>query len=169
MSTWLLTLIPYLKAVHISMIAVWTAGLFALPMMMARHENAVGQADFSRIRQATHRSYTLLVTPAAVIAIATGTVLIFLSEAFTLWMFAKLVCVALMVAFHAWIGGTLVEVAETEGSHAPPAPVLPLVLVMVPILGVLTFVLAKPDLSGVPVPDWLTRPVGVHLPLDVPR
>ena len=46
---------------------------------------------------------------------------------------------------------------------------LPLVLVMVPILGVLTFVLAKPDLSGVPVPDWLTRPVGVHLPLDVPR
>ena len=65
MSAWLLTLIPYLKAVHISMIAVWTGGLFALPMMMARHENAVGQADFSRIRQATHRSYTLLVTPAA--------------------------------------------------------------------------------------------------------
>ena len=83
------------------MIAPWCAGLFALPMMLARHDPAIGQADHTRIRHATHYGYTLLVTPAAVLAIAAGTVLIFLREAFMPWMFAKLVLVAALVAFHA--------------------------------------------------------------------
>ena len=37
------------------------------------------------------------------------------------------------------------------------------------VVGVLVLVLAKPDLGRIPMPDWLTRPQGVELPLDVPR
>lgn len=161
--------IPYLKTLHVSMLCIWAAGLFALPLMLARHDPASGQVEYARIRHVTHYGYTLVVTPAALIAIISGTLLIFLRDAFVLWMFAKLVFVALLVAFHAWIGYVLVAVAETEGSHRPPNPGLPLLLLLVPILAILTLVLGKPDLGEVPVPDWLSRPLGGQLPFDVPR
>ena len=166
---WAAALVPYLKALHIGTIAIWCAGLVALPMMLARHDPSIAQADYTRVRHASHYTYTLVVTPAGVVAIAAGTVLIFLRETFVPWMFAKLVLVAGLVAFHAWVGHTLVEVAETAGEHDPPEPLLPVILGLAPMVAILALVLAKPDLTQVPMPGWLTRPVGVQLPLDVPR
>lgn len=166
---WLEPIVPHLKALHISMLGLWCAGLFALPHMLARHDPAIGQADYARIRRATHYGYTFVVTPAALIAIGSGTLLIFLREAFVLWMFAKLVFVAILVAFHAWVGYVLVAVAETEGTHTPPEPLVPLLLLMVPILAILALVLAKPELGELPVPGWLSEPRGAQLPFDVPR
>ena len=169
MSWWLEPVIPHLKALHIAMLALWTAGLFALPLMLSRHDPAIGQADYARIRRGTHYGYTFVITPAAVIAIASGTVLIFVREAFVLWMFAKLVCVAGLVAFHAWVGHTIVAVAETEGEHRPPEPFWPTVLLTLPVLAILTLVLGKPELGEIPTPAWLEEPRGVQLPFDVPR
>jgi putative membrane protein len=169
MITWLEPLTPYLKALHVAMLALWVAGLLALPRMLARHDPAVGQADYARIRRATHYGYAFVVTPAAVLAIGSGTLLIFLRDAFVLWMFVKLVAVAGLVAFHAWLGHTIVEVAETEGTHTPPEPLWPTVLLSVPILAILVLVLAKPELGEIAMPGWLTEPRGVQLPFDVPR
>ena len=166
---WLEPIIPHLKALHISMLGLWCAGLFALPLMLSRHDPSVGQADYARIRLGTHYGYTFVITPAAVVAVASGTLLIFLREAFVLWMFAKLVFVAFLVAFHAWVGHTIVAVAETEGSHESPEPFVPLLLLLVPILAILTLVLAKPELGEIPMPRWLEEPRGVQLPFDVPR
>lgn len=162
-------LVPHLKALHVAMLAVWCAGLFALPRMLARHDPAIGPADYARIRRATHYGYTLAVTPAAVIAIASGTLLIFLRGVFEPWLFAKLVMVAGLVAFHAWVGHTIVEVAETEGAHVPPSPAWPTAILCVPVLAILALVLAKPELDEVPVPGWLAEPLGAQLPFDVPR
>ena len=169
MIDWLEPIIPHLKALHIAMLGLWCAGLFALPLMLSRHDPSINQSDYSRIRRATHYGYTFVVTPAAVIAIASGTLLIFLREVFVLWMFAKLVFVALLVSFHAWVSYIIVAVAETEGSHTPPNPLLPVLLLTIPILAILTLVLAKPDLGDIPLPDWLKKPRGIQLPFDVPR
>lgn len=169
MTNWLYPLIPHLKAFHIVTLAVWCAGLFALPLMLARHEPAIGPADYARIRRASHYSYTFVVTPAAVLAIASGTALIFLRELFVLWLFAKLVIVAFLVIFHAWVGHVLVTVAETEGRHTPPEPTAPMLILLVPVVVILALVLGKPDLGRIPVPDWLTEPQGHQLPFDVPR
>ena len=166
---WLQPIIPHLKVLHISMLALWCAGLFAMPLMLARHDPAIGQADYVRIRQATHYGYTFVITPAAILAIVSGTMLIFLREVFVTWMFAKLVFVALLVAFHAWVSYVLVAVVETEGPHTTPNPRLPLALLLVPILAILTLVLAKPDLGVIPLPGWLLQPLGHQLPFDVPR
>ncbi|GGL78477.1 CopD family protein [Wenxinia marina] len=162
-------LIPHLKAVHVMGLLVWCAGLFALPLMLARHDPAIGQADYTRIRRATHYAYTYFITPAAVLAIASGTALIFLREVFVTWMFAKLVFVAGLVTFHVWVGYVLVAVAEREGEHRAPDPGLPLTLLLLPVLGILTLVLVKPDLAEIPMPDWLREPRGNQLPFDVPR
>lgn len=166
---WLQVIVPHLKAFHISMLAIWCAGLFALPLMLARHDLAMGQADYSRIRRASHYSYTWFVTPAAVFAIGSGVMLIFLREIFVPWMFAKLVFVGLLVGLHGWVGHTLVAVAEKEGDHTPPEPLIPTLLLTGVILCILFLVLAKPELETIPLPGWLNEPRGNHLPLDVPR
>lgn len=162
-------LVPHLKALHLAMLLFWCGGLFALPVMLARHDPAIGQADYARIRRATHYAYTFCITPAAVLAIASGTGLIFLREVFVTWMFAKLVLVATLVGFHVWIGYVLVAVAEREGAHRAPRPALPLLLLLAAVLAILTVVLAKPELGEIPMPGWLTEPRGHQLPFDVPR
>lgn len=162
-------IVPHLKALHVAMLALWTAGLFALPRMLARHDPAVGQADYARIRRATHYGYAFAVTPAAVLAIASGTLLIFLRDVFDLWLLAKLVFVAGLVAFHGWVGHTIVAVAETEGSHTPPEPFWPTILLSLPVVAILALVLAKPELDEIPMPGWLREPRGIQLPFDVPR
>lgn len=170
MIPWLDWSIPYLKALHIGALAIWSAGLFALPLMLARHDPEIGQADYSRIRLATHSSYVWVVTPAAVVAVGAGIVLIFLREVFVLWMFAKLVFVAVLVGFHAWVGGTIVGVAESEGERRTPEPLVPLLILLVPILAILVLVLAKPELNEIPMPGWLSEPLGRQLPfVDPPR
>ncbi|MGI6855685.1 CopD family protein [Mesorhizobium sp. 1B3] len=168
MIAWLDGAIPYLKALHIASLVIWCAGLFALPLMLARHDPAIAQADYSRVRLACHYGYTWVVTPAAMVAIAAGILLIFMREVFVPWMFAKLVFVALLVGFHAWLGSTIVAVAETEGEHQTPAPLLPLLLLLVLVLAILVLVLAKPELDKIPLPHWLMEPRGRQLPFDAP-
>ena len=169
MIRWLEPLVPHLKTLHISMLGFWCAGLFALPLVLARHDPAIGQADYARIRRAAHYGYIFFITPAALLAIASGTLLIFVREVFMLWMFAKLVFVALLVAFHAWVSYVIVAVAETDGTHTPPEPLLPTLLLSAIVIAILVLVLAKPDLTRVPTPSWLEEPRGIQLPFDVPR
>jgi uncharacterized membrane protein len=163
-----LAVVPHLKALHIAGLVIWCAGLFALPSMLSRHDRAIGQADFRRIRRATHYTYTLAVTPAAVIAVVAGTWLILIREVYEPWLYLKLFFVALLVAFHGWVGHTIVAVAETAGSHRPPSPIWPSLVLLVTVLAILSLVLGKPELGQVNLPGWLTEPRGRQLPFDVP-
>lgn len=166
--TWI-DVVPHMKAAHLSFLALWTAGLYALPKMLSRHDRDLLQSEFVQIRRATHYSYVWLVTPAAVLAIASGCALIFIRDVFTVWLFAKLVLVAGLVAVHAWIGHTIINVAETEGRHEPPNALIPAVILTGLILGILLLVLAKPELEELPVPAWLQSPLDRPLPFDVPN
>jgi uncharacterized membrane protein len=161
-------LVPYLKALHIAALVIWCGGLFALPSMLAWHDPAIGQADYGRIRRATHYTYTFAVTPAAVIAVIAGTWLILIREVYEPWLFLKLAFVALLVAVHGWVGHIIVTVAETAGTHRPPSPVLPGVILTAVILVILALVLGKPEFGPLTGPAWLTAPLGRQLPFDVP-
>lgn len=169
MIEWLLGTVALLKGIHITALVLWCGGLIALPLMLARHDPAVSQDDYRRIRRATHLTYTIGVTPAAVVAVIAGTWLIFFREAFVPWLYAKLVFVAALVAAHAWIGHLIVDVAETPGRSTPPRPYLPVSAVLVPAVAILALVLGKPDLGWVGFPDWLQEPRGGQLLFDVPR
>ena len=170
MIAWLEPVIPHLKALHVIALALWVGGLFGLPFMLSRHDEVIGQADFNRIRLASHFSYVWVITPAAVVAVVAGTWLIFLRDVFVVWMFAKLVFVALLIGFHGWIGHHIVKVGESDGRHEPPGPRIPLLILLVPVLAILTLVLTKPELDEIPLPGWLTQPRDRQLPFeDVPR
>ena len=110
-----------------------------------------------------------MVTPAAVIAVIAGTWLIFLRETFMPWLYVKLFFVVMLVCGHAWIGHILVTVAESSGRQRAPAPYLPLVVLLTPMLAILFFVLGKPDRGSIQLPDWISEPRGGQLPFDVPR
>ncbi|MGP1396904.1 MAG: CopD family protein [Inquilinaceae bacterium] len=168
MSATIDALVPHLKAFHIAMLLIWCGGLFALPLMLVRHDPAIGQDDYTRIRLATHYGYTFVVTAAALFAIGSGTILIFVRDVFEVWLYAKLVAVAFLVLFHVWVGYTVVAVAELEDEAPPPAR-WPIVCLLVLVLSVLALVLTKPDLEEVPLPAWLVEPIGYELPFDVPR
>lgn len=162
-------ILPHLKAAHLGFLALWAAGLFALPQMLARHDCGLLKSEFTQIRRATHYSYVWIVSPAAVLAIASGAALIFVREVFTVWLFAKLILVAGLVAVHAWIGHTIIAVAETEGRHEPPDALVPGLILVALVLAILFLVLAKPELQELPVPAWLQTPLDRSLPFDVPN
>lgn len=158
-------MLALVKGLHIAALILWCAGLVALPLVLAKHDADEAQADYTRLRRITHHGYTRIVTPAAVIAIAAGTALIFLRGVFVPWMFAKLVAVGLLVSLHALIGHTVVLMSERRGEYEPPSPV-PLILAMVlTMVAVLALVLAKPVMPDL-TPDWLERPQHRQLPLE---
>ena len=162
-------MIPHIKALHISMLALWCAGLFALPLLLSRHDGVRVQSDYNRIHGLTHFGYVAVTTPAAVLAIFSGLLLIFLRDVFELWLFAKLFMVALLVCFHVWVGRTIGETALTPGRHEGGNPMWQQMILVVIVTGILTLVLGKPELAEIPMPDWLSSPRDVQLPFDVPR
>ncbi|WP_025051033.1 CopD family protein [Sulfitobacter noctilucae] len=169
MSDWLIWLIPIFKAGHIFGLIVWCGGLIGMSLMLALHDPAVSQVDYHRIRRATHLTYTLAVTPAAVLTVIAGTWLIFMRGTFFPWFYAKLFFVMLLVSAHIWIGEVLVSVADSAGRKRPPHPWLPIAAILVPATFILFLVLAKPDLGWLAFPDWLQEPLDADFPLDVPR
>ncbi len=168
MTTSLVQLVLHLKALHVLTLLIWCGGVIALPLMLSHHNPAISQADYARIRRYTHFGYTLVVTPSAVLAVATGTTLGFLREVFFPWLFLKLVFVGGLVLAHGWVGHVITMMEETKGARLPPHPALQAAAAFIPILAILFLVLAKPEFGGMDFPDWAMRPRGGHLPLLAP-
>ncbi len=154
-----------IKALHLASLVVWCAGLLGLPLMLSKHEIGESQASYSQLRLLTHRTYSYLITPAAVIAITAGTTLIFLAGVFTLWMLLKLLLVGVLVTLHAWIGHLVVLMSERRGRFAPRSAILTLVPIAAAMLTILFLVLGKPELPNF-APGWLNEPRGYELPVE---
>lgn len=158
-------IVAWVKALHIAALILWCAGLVALPLVLSKHDVAEEQADYARLRRITHYSYTRIVTPAAVIAIAAGTALIFLRSVFEPWMFAKLVAVGLLVVVHGLTGHVVVLMSERRGEYAPPSSKPLLVVTLAAMTVVLLLVLGKPVVPDL-VPAWLKQPQHRQLPVE---
>ena len=153
------------KAVHIAALLLWCAGLLALPLVLERHHSDEGQGRYARLRRFTHYGYIAVVTPAAVLAIAAGTALVWMRDAFVPWMFVKLLAVGALVAIHVYVGHTVLLMSERRGAHTP-APMWPVALAAgIVMLVILLLVLGKPALPD-NAPDWLRTPRYRPLPFD---
>lgn len=162
-------MIAVLKGVHIAALSLWCAGLLALPIVLhvyGRREEVRTQAGFSEFRLLVHAVYTRIVTPAAIIAIAAGTALIFAAGLTDIWLMAKLVAVAGMVLVHAWLGHLSVQASEGRGSYQMPPALLAVPAGLLCMGAVLYLVLAKPDLQPLidALPPWLTAPQDRSIP-----
>ena len=165
-------MIAILKTVHIIGFTIWMAGLLVLPVVMqvyGRRREMQTQPGFDEFRWLTHYSYTRVVTPASIIAIAAGTALIFAHHVLTVWMLAKLVAVSGLVLLHAWLGHVIVQAGEGRGAYKMPPVGLTVAPLLVLIMGVLWLVLAKPDLDALvaALPAFLQEPRGNAIPANL--
>lgn len=145
----------WLLFLHIASLVIWCAALFYLPVVFNANRN-LKRGSARRLRMMTRFAFIGLASPAAVLAIITGTALVYFTQASGSWLAAKLLLVALMAAFHVYCGHTLTLLGH-EGSHKQKRRGASLGMIVVPVLliaGVLWLVLAKPELlaniNGVP-------------------
>jgi putative membrane protein len=94
----------WIKAWHVIFMVTWFAGLFYLPRLFVYHAAATDPTGIERFRIMERRLF-ILMTIGALLTASFGLWLIVINPALldAGWMRAKLVLVALLVAFHAWL------------------------------------------------------------------
>ncbi|MDO9526036.1 MAG: CopD family protein [Gemmobacter sp.] len=140
-------MIALLKFAHIAALLCWCASLIALPVLLYHYRGARIQSRFTEFRLVTHYGYIGFASPAAVIAIAAGTALVFAADIHDGWLLVKLAFVAGMALVHAWIGHLVLQSGEKKGRYRMPHPMIAIALVIPQMAVVFWLVLAKPDLA----------------------
>lgn len=139
-----MTLYAWIKLLHIAAIAVWSAGLFYLPALFAEHARVEGNESYRRLRHRTRLIYVVFTSPAAVIAVVTGTLMIPLVATLGIWLVYKLVAVGLMVLVHVYFGRLMGLLYDNPRLRRPAQHLLLLVPVLLTVSLVLVAVTAKP-------------------------
>lgn len=138
-----------MKVIHFASLLVWSGCLFALPALFAAHRAVGKPLDATNIqaidmRAMTRFTYIAVASPAAILAIASGTALIHPTGAYAGWMPLKLTLVALMTGLHLLLGRSMIVLHDRPRAW-PARHSLLLALAPAPlIVGVLYLVLAKP-------------------------
>jgi protoporphyrinogen IX oxidase len=131
------------KSLHIIFMVTWFAGLFYLPRLFVYH--AMAPADdrigIERFKVMERKLYWGIMTPGAALTVAFG---LWLWLGYGIdggWLHAKLALVALLVAFHAYLGKLLADFAHDRNRHGhvyyrwlneiPALPILVLVVFLV--------------------------------------
>jgi uncharacterized membrane protein len=155
-------LVTWLKLIHIAAISIWMAGLLSLPGLYVQRATVGEEEHLYRLQRIVRFAYVRIVSPAAFLAVASGTALIFLREAFVPWLSAKLALVALLAIIHALTGLVVIRLFK-EGEVYPVWRFMATTaLIVVLICGVLFLVLAKPVFDPARfVPTAMTEPGGL--------
>ena len=155
-------LAAWLKLLHIAALSVWAGGLLALPAQLVRERRAAQQdpaADLGTLWQ--HRvsrfAYDVVVSPAALVAIGSGTALIFVTRPLEGWLFLKLVSVAALVAVHMYTGRIIDQIEEPELRLTARRAQVLFGLALVFIALILWLVLQKPAVPASLLPPWLLQ------------
>jgi protoporphyrinogen IX oxidase len=137
---------PLLKLFHFVALICWCGALLYLPALIAagtRSNDALFYRDHAHL---TRMVFTLVATPAALLAIGSGTLLFVRDGVFAPWLILKLSAVAGMVLCHA-LCGVLVLRVERFPERAIGRECLVIgVLITALIATALWLVLAKPAL-----------------------
>ena len=135
------------KTLHIVFMVTWFAGLFYLPRLFVYHAQAPAddRIGIDRFKTMERKLYVGIMTPAAVLTIVFG-LLLWLGYGITGgWLHAKLALVAVLVAFHIYLGRLLRDFRDDRNRHGHvfyrwlnEIPALPI------LVAVVYLVVAKP-------------------------
>lgn len=136
---------PWLKIVHIIALVFWSASLLYLPALVAantgRGERALAQPfGSSMIRWL----FTIVATPFALLAIASGSAIFLWEGTMGLWLIAKLTLVVGMVLLHIWCGVLILHAEHDPAVSLGTRCALLGIGAVLLIAGVLYLVLDKP-------------------------
>lgn len=151
----------WVKGLHLAAIAFWVAGLVCLPGLYVRRTRVRDRDAFHRLHALVRFLYVGIVSPAAFLAVASGTALVFLRQTFDVWFFLKLACVSVLVMLHVLAGTVIVGLFRRGHSYPPWRGRLAVTAVLLASGAILLLVLAKPDLAGL-LPAILSESGGLR-------
>lgn len=163
----------FVKFIHIMAISIWAAGLVSLPGLYVQRARIVEDDDLYRLQKIVRFSYVRVLSPAAFIAIATGTGLIFLQTPFSAWFSMKLALVGVMVVIHVMTGLVIIRLFN-EGEVYPVWRFVSVTIASGVVVGGIFFlVLARPEVSSALRSGWsepgaLKRIVSDISPWEIP-
>ena len=140
-------IVTWLKFIHVGTIAFWAAGLIALPFLYVQRRGLEDEA-LHRLHAFARFLYVNIVSPAAFIAIGTGTALIFLMGTYENWFSAKLLAVAVLTGIHIFSGLMILKLFEPGRAY----PLWRLIGVVTLTVAVVTIILAL--VLGKPRLEW---------------
>jgi protoporphyrinogen IX oxidase len=106
-----------IKSLHIIFMVAWYAGLFYLPRLFVYHSMATDSPGIERFKVMERRLYRGIMTPSAILTVVFGSWL-WLGYGFSGgWLHAKLTLVAILIAFHVWLGKLVADFAADRNTH----------------------------------------------------
>ena len=151
-----------LKFIHLATIATWSGGLIVLPFLFWQRRGIETGPELDRLHRLTRFVYVGMTSPAAFIAIGSGTALIFLQTTFLEWFSLKMVLVEIMVMLHVIAGLTLMHLFEPGGRFGRFSCVALTGAYLVLITAIIWVVLAKPHLEFHQIATELFAPGGLR-------
>ena len=109
----------WIRAWHVVFMVTWFAGLFYLPRLFVYHAATSDSAGIERFRVMERRLFAIMTIGAALTA-AFGLWLLAREPVLldTGWLRAKLVLVALLIGYHAWLGKLVRDFAAGRNAHS---------------------------------------------------
>jgi putative membrane protein len=109
----------WIRAWHVIFMVTWFAGLFYLPRLFVYHAATSDSAGIERFRVMERRLFAIMTIGAALTA-AFGLWLLAREPVLldTGWLRAKLVLVALLIGYHAWLGKLVRDFAAGRNAHS---------------------------------------------------
>lgn len=137
---------------HIIAVLFWAASLLYLPALIAgrvTHDEKIKepQTPYDSISRAV---FTYIATPAALIAIITGTLVFVFNYTTDPWLIAKLTLVSLLVVCHTLAGLLILRAESKNGKPVLPWCVLLGITCGSLMLAIVWIVLSKPSIGGEP-------------------
>ena len=111
----------YVKALHIVFMVTWFAGLFYLPRLFVYHAMAEDKISRERFKIMERKLYFGIMTPGAVLTFVFGLWLLFeyawSAYSQSGWLHAKLLLIAILVAYHVHCGKLLKDFKHDRNHH----------------------------------------------------
>ena len=151
----------FLKFVHLAAIAIWSGGLIVLPFLFQQRQGLVAGSDLDRLHRLARFVYVDTTSPAAFVAIASGTALIFAQATFVEWFSLKMLFVGALVMLHVVAGLVLLHLFAPEGHFGRFSYAALTSAYVVVVTAILWMVLAKPHIDSTGFMAHLFEPGGL--------
>ena len=107
----------WIKAFHIIFMVTWFAGLFYLPRLFVYHAMATDAIGSERFKVMERKLFYGIMTPGAVLTLASGVWLWLGYGVSGGWLHAKVALVAVLIVYHAYCGKLMIAFKHDRNRH----------------------------------------------------